>query len=137
MPAKVSEFETDRNRQKFLVQTTTVSVRDSMVRAMDRIGPRTPVRWYLREWRTARGWTLEQLGERMDANKSQIQKLETGKTKWDAGWLARAAFAFGCEPNDLLYPPDRPSPSELLRGLSVEETEKVIDLAKAVTKKAS
>lgn len=104
---------------------------------MDRVGPRKPVRWYLRDWRHSRGWTLQQLGDRMDATKSQISKLELGDTQWDAGWLARAAFAFGCEPNDLLFPPDKPSPAELLRGLSTEETEKVIDLARAITKKAS
>lgn len=104
---------------------------------MERIGPRKPVRWYLREWRQSRDWTLEQLGGRMDATKSQISKLERGDTAWDAGWLARAAFAFGIEPTDLLFPPDKPSPVELLRGLTDEQKETVVDLALTIRRKTA
>lgn len=107
---------------------------------MEKTAP-AAIRWYLKEWRLARGWSQTELGALMDATKSQISKLEKEPgdkhaTQWDGLWLARAAAAFKVQPTELLFPPDKPSPAELLRPLTQEQQNAVVDLARTV-KKAS
>ncbi len=64
---------------------------------------------FLREWREARGLTLEQLGEAVHAHKSTISKLETGERRLNTDWMRRLAPPLSIKPTDLLR---KPGPNE-------------------------
>jgi len=96
--------------------------------AMDRIGPRKPTRWFLREWRADRGWSVRELARRMETSPATVSKLETGVQAWDSAWLARAAWAFGVEDDtSLLRPPSGPTPVDLLATATDEQRKAVFD----------
>lgn len=101
---------------------------------MDRIGRKSPVRWYLREWREFRGFTQEQLAERMDTNKGQVSKLETGAQRLNDVWISRAAHALAVEPGDLLRDPARPTADDLLRGATPEKRRQALVVIEAMMK---
>lgn len=93
---------------------------------MDRIGGNKPVRWYLREWRDHKQWSVRELARRMETSPGTVSKLETGAQAWDASWLARAAFTFGLDdPKRLLEHPDKPTPNDLLRDASPEQADAI------------
>ena len=68
----------------------------------------------IKEWRTRRGWSLQQLAEAADTTKSQIDKLEKGDRRLTVDWMVRLARPLGCEPRDLL--PLDPAGAALLDG---------------------
>ena len=96
--------------------------------------PEAPLRFYLKDWRQAKGLTQEQLGERMDTPKGQISKLERGGQKWNAEWVARAASALGVEEGDLFRHPDQPTADELLRGASPKKRAQALAVIEALLK---
>lgn len=57
---------------------------------------------HLREWRTFRKLTQEQLAERVGTNPNMIQYLETGERGLSAKWLRRLAPALETTPGMLL-----------------------------------
>jgi transcriptional regulator with XRE-family HTH domain len=59
-------------------------------------------RWFLKEWRTHRGLTQQQLADRLDTTKSVISALENGKQRWNQDIVELAAEALNCEPADLI-----------------------------------
>lgn len=59
-------------------------------------------RWFLKEWRTHRGLTQQQLAERLETTKSVISALENGKQRWNQDIIELAAEALNCEPVDLI-----------------------------------
>jgi transcriptional regulator with XRE-family HTH domain len=68
-------------------------------------------RHFIKEWRSFRGKTQEQLAEALEVNQSSISNLENGKTPYDQDVLEKIALYFGCEPEDLLMiNPLRPDP---------------------------
>lgn len=101
---------------------------------MARIGPKKPVRWFLLEWREYKGLTQEQVAERMDTNKGQVQKLENGKQRMNDRWIAGFAHAFDIEPSRLLQHPESPSADELLRQASPEQRRQVQAVIEAILK---
>lgn len=66
---------------------------------------------FLRQWREARGLTLEQVGSAIGSDKTQISKLEKGDRKLSVQWLERLASFYGVSPGDLLKQPDAPPPA--------------------------
>jgi transcriptional regulator with XRE-family HTH domain len=56
----------------------------------------------LREWRTRRGRTLEQLAEAMGTSRMQLSRLETGNRETTINWLEKAARALDVSVGDLL-----------------------------------
>lgn len=106
----------------------------AIVRAMDRIGNRRAIHWYVREHRERRGLTQEQLAERMDTNKGQISKLERGAQRMNDDWAALIAEALNIEPWQLLRHPDAPDPADLLAGLLEQDRERVRQFADALKK---
>ena len=58
----------------------------------------------IKEFRLARQWSLEKLGERADTTRQQIYKLENGELRLSQEWMERIAKAFGdgVRPADLL-----------------------------------
>ena len=103
---------------------------------MDKIGGRTPVRWYVREWREKRGLTQDALALRLDTDKSVISQLENGKRRMNDGWIAGFAFAFGIEPGDLLRDPNAPTLDELLSKASPADRLMIVDFIKRLTQAA-
>ena len=59
-------------------------------------------RWFLKEWRTFRGLTQQQLADRLETTKSVISALENNKQRWNQDIVEMAADALGCEPVDLI-----------------------------------
>lgn len=59
-------------------------------------------RWFLKEWRTHRGLTQQQLADRLETTKSVISALESGKQRWNQDILELAAEALNCEPVDII-----------------------------------
>lgn len=57
---------------------------------------------YLRQWRTYRKLTQEQLAEMVSTNANMIQYLETGERGLSAKWLRRLAPALQTTPGMLL-----------------------------------
>ena len=49
----------------------------------------------IKEFRLARQWSLEKLGERADTTRQQIYKLENGELRLSQEWMERIAKAFG------------------------------------------
>lgn len=56
----------------------------------------------VKELRKAKGWSLARLGERIGANRSQVWKLENGRTRLNTDWMAKIAKALDVQPADLL-----------------------------------
>lgn len=56
----------------------------------------------IREFRQARGWTLQQLADAAGTTKSQIDKLEKGERRLTVDWLMRLAPHLDCDPRDIL-----------------------------------
>lgn len=104
---------------------------------MDRIGRKTPIKWYIREWREYLQLTQEQVAERCETNKGQISKLERGDQRMNDHWIAAFSHAYGISPGDLLRDPLAPSINDLLRGASPSEIETIKNIVEAVLKKAS
>jgi transcriptional regulator with XRE-family HTH domain len=68
-------------------------------------------RWFLKEWRTHRGLTQQQLADRLETTKSVISALENGKQRWNQDLVELAAEALNCEPADLIVrDPTAPEP---------------------------
>lgn len=56
----------------------------------------------IRDLRTARGWTLQQLADASGTSKSQIDKLEKGERRLTVDWMVRLAKPLACDPRDLM-----------------------------------
>lgn len=65
---------------------------------------KTRLRNRIKEFRLARQWSLEKLGERAGTTRQQIYKLENGELRLSQEWMERIAKAFGdgLRPADLL-----------------------------------
>lgn len=103
---------------------------------MDKVGSKRPLRWYVRDWREAKGLTQEQLAGRMGTNKGQVSKLERGAQRMNDYWISLVADALGIEPGDLLRDPASPDRNSLLRGLKPADQERVIHFAEGLKKTA-
>lgn len=62
--------------------------------------PRRPT--FFRQWREHRGLTQAQAAERLKVDQSTLSRVERGLTPYDQDFLEAAAFAYMCEPADLL-----------------------------------
>jgi len=102
---------------------------------MKRIGPKIPVKWFLREWRAHAGLTQEQLSERMGTNKGQINKLENSKQRMNDRWIAAYAEALGIDRARVLMDPNTPTADDLLRGATKEQVDEVRHFAGIIMRK--
>jgi transcriptional regulator with XRE-family HTH domain len=73
------------------------------------VAERANMRNRIKELREQRGWTLDELAQRIvpPTTASQISKLERAERRLDTGWIERIAAAFGVDPLVLLD--DRPA----------------------------
>lgn len=66
--------------------------------------------WYLAAWRASRGWTQEQVAEKLHTTKGTVSKLETGERDLSEAWIKKYAKAFEITPADLMRHPGTPAP---------------------------
>jgi len=64
--------------------------------------PRQRRRTYLREWRTYRQMTLEQVAAQIGYDHSNIVRLERGQIPYNQDHLELLAGVYRCEPADLI-----------------------------------
>lgn len=71
----------------------------------------------IRELRKARGWTLQQMADRLNCAVSYVSNLERGERELSYHWMKRIARLFKVAPADLLVSKDNS------RSLTAEEHE--------------
>lgn len=75
---------------------------------------------FLREWREYRGMTLEQVADAIESNKGDVSKIERGVKRYNEDHITRFADAFGIQPFQLYFSPDRQLLDSLIEGRSEE-----------------
>ncbi len=98
---------------------------------MRRIGPKHPIKVYLREWRESRSLTQKRLADLLDTDDMTISRWERGVVKMNIENMAAVAEVLGIDTADLLHDPDQPSPSELLRQQTAHLDAVIASLATA------
>lgn len=63
----------------------------------------------IREQRTKRGVTLQDLADKLNTSKTQISRFETGEREIDLRWMRRIAHAMGLTVGDILNNDDVPA----------------------------
>jgi transcriptional regulator with XRE-family HTH domain len=105
-----------------------------------RIGPRDPIKHFLKEWRLKRDLTQQQLADRLPngedgkpTGKDQISRWERNQRGMTMDVQAALADALGLDnPGDLFRDPERPTLDELLRGATPEQRTQVISVVTAL-----
>lgn len=106
--------------------------RGAYLEVMARIGPKNPIRWYVREWRLRAGLTLQQVADRLETSPGTISDLETGRKRMNSDWMEAFAWAYGIEPAALLRDPEAPTVDELLRAATPEQRRQAIKIVKSL-----
>lgn len=70
------------------------------------IRTKRPAPVYFREWRKYRELTQEQAAERAKLSQETLSRLENRKIGYTESNLAALAYAYRCEPHELLRPPN-------------------------------
>lgn len=84
---------------------------EGALRHYSQMAKKPKTQWYARQWRKKKGLTLEEASARLDDMAiSYLSDLEKGKARWNVDHLDAFAFAYGIEPEDLLWNPDAPPP---------------------------
>lgn len=71
---------------------------------MPKVTPRIrPLRrTFIRHWREFRELNQDQAAERIGIDRSQLSRIENGKAPYNQAFLEAAAYAYRCDPADLL-----------------------------------
>jgi transcriptional regulator with XRE-family HTH domain len=109
--------------------------------SMTKVRPRFkkgPPRHFLREWRTHRGYTLEQLAEMVGVTHGALSQLERGLVSYTQPMLEALAEALSCAPADIVMrnPLDPSLPWSILENLQKappEERRRIIRAMEALT----
>lgn len=83
-----------------------------------------------------KGVNQERLAGRLDVESSTVSKLLTGRQRLSDIWLSGIAGALDIEVADLFLDPNRPSPQDILDGLTDEQKSVVINMIDALKKSA-
>lgn len=86
----------------------------------------------IEELRSARGWTQEQLAERMGTSQQQVGRLEKAQRRLNTDWLEKAAEALEVRIEDLFEQKDR---SALIDDVSPVDDETMGSIAQALAKR--
>lgn len=70
-----------------------------------------PVKSYFAEWRRWKGWTQQELADRLETTVATVSRIENGERDWGKGYLEAFAFVVGCpNPTDpITRPPGLPA----------------------------
>lgn len=107
---------------------------DMVTRIHDRADDRS--RHFVREWRSLRGLTLEQVADRIGYNKGSLSAIENFKKPLLEWHIYALAEAFDIEPNQLFRDPRAPSIDALMRGAPDDVWDNVMTMAAALVAKA-
>jgi len=107
-----------------------------------RIGPKKPIKHYLREWREAKHLTQQQLADRLPVGdngkptgKDQISRWERAERGMTMDVQAALAEALGLSsPADLFRDPATPSADDLLRNATPEQRRQAMFLIETILK---
>lgn len=97
-------------------------------------------RTFLRQWREHRHLTQEQVAERLHIDRTTLSRIERGVSPYDQDFLEAAAYAYMCEPADLIMrDPTRDdaiwSIADQLKSVPPDDQERVRAVISAMTKK--
>lgn len=93
---------------------------------------------YFKEWRDWKGWTQQELADRMETTKQTVSRVESGDRDWGKGYLEAFAHVIGCEPGDpLTRPPEVPSADQLLRSAGPEKRREIFAVIETMLKTGS
>jgi transcriptional regulator with XRE-family HTH domain len=108
-----------------------------------RIGPKAPLRHYLKEWRQQKRLTQQQLADRLPLNeegkatgKDQISRWERFERGITMEAQAALAEALDIEPWQLFQHPDTPSADELLKRATPETRRAIFAVIETMLKNA-
>lgn len=89
---------------------------------------------FLREWRKAKGMTLERVAEVLDVTPGALSQIERGQIQYTQGTLEGLAFVYGCEPGDLLIrnPTDPEAPWSIWEALKPAQRKQALRILKAM-----
>lgn len=95
-----------------------------------------PARIYFKEWRDWKGWTQQELADRLETTVATVSRIENGERDWGKGYLEAFSHVIGCDnPSDpITRPPDQPSADHLLREATKADREKVWAVIRALLK---
>lgn len=98
-------------------------------------------RTFLREWREYRNLTQEKAAERIGIEQPTLSRLERGISPYSQDFLEKAAYAYMCEPADLLMrnPLDEDAVwtvADHLRTATPSQQEQALAVIAALLKKA-
>lgn len=106
-----------------------------------RIGPKAPLRHYLKEWRQRKSLTQQQLADRLPhgpdgkpTGKDQISRWERFERGITMEAQAALAEALGVEPWQLFQHPDTPSADELLKNATPEKRREIFAVIETMLK---
>ena len=92
----------------------------------------------LREYREARGWSLDFVGAKVGASAPHVSQLERGIKRINNDWLERFAALYGVPVKELFEMPDDPALLDavelqlILESLNPEDLSRVRDFADAL-----
>lgn len=96
-----------------------------------------PIRTYFKEWREWKGWTQQELADRLETTTATVSRIENGARDWSKGYLESFSHVIGCEdPTDpITRPPYGPEPIiKLLRSASPEKQAEALRIVEALLK---
>lgn len=91
---------------------------------------------YIRQWRLARGLTLEQLADRIGVQASALSYLERGQSAYTQGTLEAVAEALGTDPASLIMrnPTEDDAIWSLWDNATAAEKQQITDVVKVLRK---
>ena len=101
---------------------------------MRMVSPSHRQRHFLREWRKFRGYTLEQMAERLHMSHQNLGKIERGKVPYSQDLLERLAEEYRCGLPDLIMrdPTDPEGMWSIWDQLAPAERIQVVEVAKVL-----
>ena len=89
---------------------------------------------FLRAWRKYRGYTLEQIAERIGMTHQNLGKIERGAVPYNQHLLERLAEEYRCEPADLIIrdPLDPDGLWSIYGQLKPVERRQIVEIAKTI-----
>lgn len=91
-------------------------------------------RFFLRQWRKHRGYTLERLAEEIGMSVGYLSDLERGKQRYNQDHLETFATVLRCEPADLLIrdPIDPQGIWSIWDTLQPTQRRQVVEIARTI-----
>jgi transcriptional regulator with XRE-family HTH domain len=94
------------------------------------------IQWYAREWRKKKGFSLEQAAGRASMAVSYLSDLEKGNRRWNQDHLDILSNAYGIDPEDLFWNPEKGPPLwRIIDGIKPEDQAQAAKILETFAKK--